>query len=115
MWRGCTGAPYRYQSLCIGQAEVEQDNVNRAYGQICLGILHAVHMDQFDVVRVLLGEHFAEQTRVSRIILNQENYFYRFWAHPPCLCCGSLTLVNQKSLMLFTRLSNASSCTGLVR
>src|SRR5580658_4561797 len=29
--------------------------------------------------------------------------------------CGSLALVNQKSLMLFTRFSKASSCTGLTR
>ncbi len=34
----------------------------------------------------------------------------------PIYCiCGNLALVSQKSLMLFTRLSNAFNCTGLQR
>ena len=36
-------------------------------------------------------------------------------AHWLSLCCGNLAFTSQKSLMLFTRLSNASSCTGLLR
>jgi hypothetical protein len=30
-------------------------------------------------------------------------------------CCGSEALSSQKSLMLFTRFSKASNCTGLLR
>ena len=36
-------------------------------------------------------------------------------AHRACCDFGSLTLVSQKSLMLLTRLSNASNSTGLLR
>src|ERR1019366_9421725 len=74
-----------------------------------LGITHTPHVRQFGVVRTSFLEHLAKQTSVSGIIFNQEKYFHRLFAHPFCLCCGNLTFVSQKSLMLFTRASNASN------
>ena len=67
------------------------------------------------LLRALLVQHLAQQTGVSRVVFDQKKYLDRFSPHPLCSCCGNLTLVSQKSLMLFTRLSNASNCTGLVR
>src|SRR6202011_5562044 len=99
---------YRSQSLNIGQTQVEQDNVKRPLRKELLGVAHALHMREFGVVRALLAEHLAEQTGVSRAVFDQQKYFDGFLAHALCLCCGNLTFVSQKSLMLFTRLSNAS-------
>ena len=76
--RGGVGPPYRSQSLCIGQSQVEQDNVDRMLRKILLGRTHASHVRQFCVVRALIVEHFAEQTGVSGIIFDQENCFDRF-------------------------------------
>ena len=52
---------------------------------------------------------------VAGVVFDQENRFDCFHGRQLCVGCGNLTLVSQKSLMLFTRLSNASNCTGLVR
>ena len=84
----------------------------------CSASLMHVDVRQFGVgATPLLVEHLAEQARVSRVVLDQENRLDAIaLAHLASdACCGSLTLVSQKSLMLFTRLSNASSCTGLLR
>ena len=67
------------------------------------------------VGRILLFEHFAEQTCEPAIILDQQNSLDRRVAHPGWLCCGNMTLVSQKSLMLRTSASNASSVTGFRR
>ena len=85
------------------------------FGKIFLGLAHVTPRASIRHCASLLVEHLAEQAGVSGIILDQEKYFDWFMAHPLHLCCGNLTLVSQKSLMLFTRLSNASSCTGLLR
>src|ERR1700674_3517985 len=38
--RGCVGPPYRSQSLCIGQPQVEQDNVYRIRDKMTHRLLH---------------------------------------------------------------------------
>ena len=107
--------PYRFQSLRIGQPQVEQDDVDRMLRKMLLGLAHASDVRQLSVVRALLVEHLAEQAGVAGVVFDQQNRFDRFLAHPLCACCGNLAFVSQKSLMLFTRLSNASNCTGLLR
>jgi hypothetical protein len=67
-----------------------------------------------DGVCVLLVQHLAEQAGVSCVVLNPQQTSDRLPAQALC-CCGSLTLVSQKSLMLVTRPSNASSWTGFLR
>src|ERR1700683_2930337 len=109
------GPPCRAYSLCLRQPQVQDDNVNRVVQKMLLCLTDALHVRQFGVLRVLVVEHLAEQSRISEVIFAQEKHSDRFLAHPPCLCCGNLTFVSQKSLMLFTRFSNASSCTGLLR
>ena len=107
-------APYRYQSLRIGQPQIEQDNVKHTPRKMLLGLAHASHVRQFSVVRAFI-EPLAEQTGVSGVVFDQEDRFDRFLVHPLCVCCGNLTFVSQKSLMLFTKPSKASNCTGLQR
>ena len=52
--------------------------------KMLLGRAHAVHMRQFDVMRAVFVEHFAEQTGVSEIIFDQENCFDQFRTHSLC-------------------------------
>ncbi len=113
--RGRARAPQRFQSLCIGQPQVEQDNVDHMLGKMLLGVADASHLRDFQAMRVMLVDHFAEQARVAGVIFDEEKYLDRFLAHSGRAPRGSLTFVSQKSLMLFTRLSNASNCTGLLR
>ena len=54
------GPAYRFQSLGIGQPQIEQDTVNRILRQILLGFSHARHVYQFGIVQALLVEHLAE-------------------------------------------------------
>ena len=86
-------------------------------GEIRLGLAMPADMDQIVVSsRALLVEHLAKQTRIARIVLDQQKRLDRFVAHPALRsAAASLTFVSQKSLMLLTRTSNASSCTGLLR
>jgi hypothetical protein len=79
--RGSVGAAYRAQSLRIGQSRVEQNDVDRMARQINLGRTHAVYVRQFDIVRAVIFEHFAEHAHVSGIIFNQENCFEQFRGH----------------------------------
>ena len=83
--------------------------------KMLLGCTHILHVRQVGTVPTLLAQHLAEQQGVSGVIFDQEKLFDRFLAHPLCSCGNSLTFVSQKSLMLFTRFSNASNCTGLLR
>jgi hypothetical protein len=55
----------------------------------------------------------SRSKRVTRIVFNQQ-YVDRQAGHL-FAARGNLTLVSQKSLMLFTSASNASNCTGFVR
>ncbi len=80
-----------------------------------LRIGHALDVRQFGVVHALFVEHFTKQTGVPVIVLNEQQHFDRLFAHSFPLRCGSRTCVSQKLLMLFTRSSNASNCTGLLR
>ena len=77
--------------------------------------MSALHVDQFDFVCSVLVEHLAKQTGVSGVIFDHEEQFDRFLVHPPYLRWGNLAFVGQKSLMFFTRLSNAANCAGLLR
>ncbi len=115
---GCRGVgpPYPLESLRIGQSQVEQDDVGPALREVPLGVTHGSHERQLDEVRrTLLGEHFAKQASIAAVVLDQENRLGSVGAHPRWPECGSFTFVSQKSLMLFTTLSNASSWTGLLR
>ena len=67
------------------------------------------------IASLRLTEHLCEQTGVAWIVFDEENPRDRNGAHIACREFGSFTLVSQKSLMLFTSVSKASSCTGLVR
>jgi hypothetical protein len=57
----------------------------------------------------------TKEVTIGGVNLDPESYLDQFLAHVLCHCRGNLTFVSQKSLMLFTRLSNSSSCTGFVR
>jgi hypothetical protein len=50
------------------------------FRKIRLGRTHARHVRQVGDVQTLLAKHFAEQTGVSGIVLDQENRFYRIHA-----------------------------------
>lgn len=95
--------------MCIGQTEVEQDDIDRVLRKMALGVAHGLHVRECGVLQTLLLEHLAQQTRVARIILDQQDRSDRFPVHSACVCCGSLTLVSQNSMMLFTSPSNSSS------
>ena len=74
-----------------------------------LGFAHALHVRKLDVPRSLVDEHLAEQARISEVVLDEEEDLDRFRVHLPGVGWGNLTLVSQKSLMLFTSASNSSS------
>ena len=118
--RGRVGPPHRLQPLRVGQPEIEQDDVD---GMLVPGAPRPRSCTRRASRRScerLLVEHLAQQARVAGVVLDDRrsaavrgrwaSIRARSSAH-----AGSLTFVSQKSLMLFTRLSNASSCTGLVR
>ena len=107
--------PNCLKPLGIGQSQIQQDNVDLTRCKMLLGFAHTLHMRQIRAARFVLMEHFAQQTGVSVVIFHHQNDPDRFLTHALCLCRGNLALVSQKSLMLFTRLSNASNCTGLLR
>ena len=69
--------PHGLQSLCVGQAQVEQDDVNGMLGKMITArpslMFHDVR--QLGIVRALLVEHLAEQAGVSRVVLDQEQQF----------------------------------------
>ncbi len=113
--RGCMGPSYRTQTLGVGQPEVEQDDVDGMAGKMDLRLAHGDHVRHLDPVAPLLIEHLPEQPRVAGIVFDQEEDLGRSLAHASSACSGNLTFVSQKSLMLFTRASNSSSCTGLDR
>ena len=79
-----------------------------------LGLAHARDVRHHDVVRGLFPDHLAQEPRVSRTVLDQQES--QEWAlpHSSTRFCGSFTIVSQKSLTLWTRLSNCSRSTGLV-
>ena len=66
-------------------------------------------------IGAFLIEHFPQQPRVARVVFDQEKPLGCLPTHRCSAFDGSLTFVNQKSLMLLTRFSNSSSCTGLER
>src|SRR5579862_6147012 len=103
------------QSLRVGQSQVEQGDVEGTLPKLLFGFTHALGLPHFGFVRSCLIEHLPKQTSVSGVVLDQEKQPKRLPNHAFCLGCGNLTLVSQKSLMLFTKASNASSCTGLLR
>jgi hypothetical protein len=76
--RGGVSPPNCFQSLHVGQSQVEQDNVNRMFGKIFCGVGHALDVDQFAMVRSLRDEHFADYPGISVIIFDQENFAERF-------------------------------------
>jgi hypothetical protein len=101
--------------LCIGQLQVEHDNVDRMRLQMLLGLTHALDVRRFGAARALLVGHFAQQTGVCGVGYDQELYFARFLAHRLYLRCGDLIFAGLKLLMHFMGLANASNCTGLVQ
>ena len=109
------GAPNRRHALYIGQAEVEQDNIDRVIAEIPLRFGHRSHDRQFRIAGSLLVKHFAQQSRVARIVFNQECAIDEFVGHQLDVFCGSLVLVSQKALILLTMATNASHCAGLRR
>jgi hypothetical protein len=60
-------------------------------------------------------EHRAQEAGFARAVLDQKESGDRGAAYPLSCCCGNLALTSQNELMLCTRLSNASSSTGLLR
>jgi hypothetical protein len=68
-------AAYRSESLRIWQSGIEQNDVNLALAKMLLGCAHAIHVRQRGVIRAVLAKHLAEQTDISGIILDQENFF----------------------------------------
>ena len=80
--RSGVSPPYRFQSLCIGQTQVEQDNVDGVLRKMRLGIAHALHVRQLSVERALLVQHLADKTCVPGVIFDQEECFDQFRAHP---------------------------------
>ncbi len=113
--RGGVRLTHGIKPLDIGKAKIKQNDVDRKPGDIVSGGAHTLYVDQHHPARAVLVEHLANQTCVAWIVFNKKNNVDRFPAHPLYLCCGNLTLVSQKSLMLLTTLSNSSSCTGLLR
>ena len=115
------GPFYRSQLLCIGQAQIKHDDVNRVLRQMLLRVNQALDLRYFGLVRALLVQHFAQQTLVPKAVFDQVKYFDRFLRHPHVsnldlyFCCGNLILTSQKSLTPFSRASKASNCTGLTR
>jgi hypothetical protein len=99
---------YRFQSLCIGQPQVEQDDVDGVLRKVLLGLSHALHVRQFDVARALLPEHPAQQPGVSGVIFDQEKSRDRFPVHQIDLCCGNVAFVGQNSVMDFMRFSHCA-------
>jgi hypothetical protein len=96
----------------IRQSHVQQDDVHSTFRKMNLGFTHAQEVRQFETVRPLLTEHLAEQTGISRVILNQKN-LERLFFHERA-SRGNLTTDSQKLSMLFTTLRNPSRSTGLV-
>ena len=94
---------------------LEQNEVDGSSGQMPLGLAHARDMRHHNVVRSLFPDHLAQEPRVSRIVLDQQESQEWGLSHSSTRLCGSFTFVSQKSLTLWMRLSNASSCTGFAR
>src|SRR6202022_1737303 len=112
VWRRRVRPPHGIETMPIRQSHVQQQDVHSTFRKMNLGLTQAQEMRQFETVRPLLTEHLAEQTDISRIVLNQKNL--------ECLFChqrssrGNLTTDSQKLSMLFTTLRNPSRSTGLV-
>ena len=71
--RGGVGAPHAFEALGVGQAEVEQDDVDgmRSARYVSASLMH-VDVRQLGVLRVVLAEHLPEQARVSRVVFDDE-------------------------------------------
>src|ERR1700730_11374927 len=96
----------------IRQSHVQQNDVHSTFRKMGLGFAHAQEGRQLETLRPFSPEHFAEQSNISRVVLNQKNlecFFFHERASD-----GNLTTVNQKLSMLFTTSRNPSRPTGLV-
>jgi hypothetical protein len=78
---GCGGVDplYRFQSLRIGQPQVDQDDINRMLSKNLFGATHAFRVHQFGVAQALLSQHLAEQAGVAGVVFDQENLFDQFF------------------------------------
>jgi hypothetical protein len=72
-WRYRVRPPHSFETMTIRQSHVQKDDIHRALRKMNLGVTHAHQMRQFETARSLFTEHLAEQTDISRIILNQKN------------------------------------------
>src|ERR1700685_3099830 len=97
-WCRGVGPPYRTQPLCIGQPKVQQYHVDDTLRKIHLSLAHALHMRQFDVVRILLAEHLSEQTSVPKIIFDQKNCVDQFHDHLLVVRAAKLPVLGREPL-----------------
>src|ERR1700682_4877168 len=111
VWGRRVGPTNRIEAMPIRQAHVQQDDVHSTFRKVNLGLSEAQEVRQFEAARLLLAEHLAEQTDISRIILDQKN-LERLSFHERA-SRGNLTTDSQKPSMLFTTLRNPSRSTGL--
>ena len=102
------------QSLCVGQPQIEQDNANGTRPR-CFSA-----WPWSQPVAIQCGASFVRRTSRGangdpRGDLRPGAVLWSISCSSACLCCcGRWTFVSQKSLVLFTRLSNTSDCPGLV-
>ena len=113
--RGCAGSLDCSYTLRVGQVKIEEDHVECGVGDMPLGFRHVGCEDQIDIVLAVFAQHFAKQPRVAGIVFDNQQCLDRTGFHRSASNRGNWTLVSQKSLMLLTRLSNSSSCTGLLK
>ena len=114
-------ASYRFDTVRVRQPEIQEDDIDDVRREMRFSLRHRLHVDEVRGMRAALVQHLAQQPGIAEVVLDEEKAgdlpekAGDLLCHSLFLCCGSFTFVSQKSLMLLTRFSNASSCTGLVR
>ena len=75
------------EAVAVGQVQVEQDRIERPFGQDGQGIGEPIHRGHVVPLGVHLGEHLADEPRVAGVVLDQQ-YPERLWVRGHRLLSG---------------------------
>ncbi len=69
----CARPAQVFNTMPIGQAHVQQDNVHPSAREINLGFGHTGLVGQFEAAGFFFAEHLAQQTSIAGIVLDQKD------------------------------------------
>jgi hypothetical protein len=83
----------RHQPVGIGQSQVKQDNINGMSCEIRLGVCQTFDVGQIEGTRAMVVNHHADDARLFRVILDQENGLVWAFSHRLHLGTSNLALL----------------------